>query len=255
MSVKDPDSRLRWHIKLEEYNYEIVYKPGVQNSNADTLSRIGALAKESSDSDEIVSDTKFEILGENHDSILGGCHGMNKTYEAIKRHYQWKNMKREIEEYVKTCAKCQLNKTLSPKKRASMEITTTARHPFEKCALEEVAPMTEAVSGNKYILTCQDDLSKFLVAMPIPQQDTETVAREFVLNIALKFEAPVQILTDQGSNFLSNLFKSVCKLPRIKKIRTTTFHSESNGSLERSHRVLTEYLRYYVCKDQTNWDE
>jgi len=73
MSVKDPGSRLlRWRIKLAEYDYEIVYKPGVQNSNADALSRIGALAEESGDSDEIDSDTKSKILQENHDSILGG---------------------------------------------------------------------------------------------------------------------------------------------------------------------------------------
>jgi len=63
MSVKDPGSRLlRWRIKLEEYDYELVYKPGVQNSNADALSRIGALAKESSDSGEIDPDTKLKIL-------------------------------------------------------------------------------------------------------------------------------------------------------------------------------------------------
>jgi len=117
MSVKDPGSRmLRWRIKLEEYNYEIVYKPEVQNSNADALSRIGALAKESSDCNEIDPDTKLKILWENHDSILGGHRGMNKTYEAIKRHCKWPNIRREIEEYVKTFAKCQLNKTLRPKK-------------------------------------------------------------------------------------------------------------------------------------------
>jgi len=88
-----------------------------------------------------------------------------------------------------------------------MEITTTARHPFEKCALDIIGPMTEIMSGNKYILTFQDDLSKFIVAIPIPQQDAETIAKEFVLNIVLKFGAPAQILTDQGSNFLSDLFK------------------------------------------------
>jgi len=196
MSVKDHGSRLlRWRIKLEEYDYEIVYKPGVQNS----LSRIGALAKESSDSDELYPDTKLKIL-QNHNSIHGDHHGMNKTYEAIKRHYKWPNMRREIEDYVETCAKCHLNKTLRPKKRAPMEITTTARHPFEKCALDIVGPMTETMSGNKHILTCQDDLSKFLVAIPIPQQDAETVAREFVMNVVLKFRAPAQILMDQGSN-------------------------------------------------------
>ena len=84
--------------------------------------------------------------------------------------------------------------------------------------------MTDSVSGKKYILTWQDDLSKFLVAIHIPQQEAETVARKFVLNIVLKFGAPAQILTDQGSNFLSDLFKSMCKLLRIKKIQTTAFH-------------------------------
>ena len=98
-------------------------------------------------------------------------------------------------------------------------------------------------------------MSKFLVAIPIPQQDAETVAREFVLNIILKFGAPEQILTDQVSNFLSDLLKSTCKLFRIKNIQTAAFHPESNGSLERSHRVLTEYLRHYVREDQTNWDQ
>jgi transposase InsO family protein len=71
----------------------------------------------------------------------------------------------------------------------------------------------------------------------------------------LKFGAPAQILTDQGSNFLSDLFKNTCKLLKLEKIQTTAFHPESNGSLERSHRVLAEYLRHYVCEDQTNWDE
>jgi len=54
--------------------------------------------------------------------------------------------------------------------------------------------------------------SKFLVALPTPQQDAETVAKEFVLNIVLKFCTPAQILTEQGSNFLSDRFKRTCKL-------------------------------------------
>jgi hypothetical protein len=131
---------------------------------------------------------------------------------------------------------------------------TTTKHPFERCALDIVGPLKEKTLRNKYILTFQDDLSKFLVAVPILQQDVETVARAFVLNVVLKFVATAQILTDQGSNFLSDLFKSTCKLLKIKKIQTTAFHPESNGSLERSRRVLVESLRHYVREDQTDWD-
>jgi len=136
-----------------------------------------------------------------------------------------------------------------------MEITTTDRHPYEKCSLDIVGPLTETVSGNKYNLTFQDDLSKFIIRIPIPQQDAETIPKEFVLNVVLKFGAPAQILTDQGSNFLSNLFKNMCKMLRTRKIQTTAFHPESNGGLERSHRVLAEYLQHYVREDKTNWDD
>jgi hypothetical protein len=147
MSVKDPGSRLlRWRIQLEEYDYEIVYKPGTQNANADALSRIGTIKREGGNLGEINSDLKAKILHENHDSVLGGHRGINKTYEAIKRHYQWPNMKGKVEEYVKRCTTFHLNKTLRPKGKAPMEVTTTAEHTFERLALD------------MYILTFQDDL-------------------------------------------------------------------------------------------------
>jgi hypothetical protein len=80
-------------------------------------------------------------------------------------------MKGEIEEYVRKCEKCQVKKLLRPQSKAPMEITSTAKHPFEKCAGDIVGPLTETNSGNKYFFTFQDDLSKFLVAIPTPQQD------------------------------------------------------------------------------------
>jgi transposase InsO family protein len=94
-----------------------------------------------------------------------------------------------------------------------------------------------------------------MAAIPIPTQHAETVAREFVQNNILKYGIPEVILTDQGANFLSELFASVCKLLQIKKIQTTAFHPESNGSLGRGHKVLVEYLRHYVAEDQRDWDE
>jgi hypothetical protein len=62
-------------------------------------------------------------------------------------------------------------------------------------------------------------------------------------------------LTDHGADFLSELFASVCKLLQIKKIQTTAFHPESNGSLEHGHKVLVEYLRHCIAEDQRDWDE
>jgi hypothetical protein len=116
MNVKDPGSRLiRRRLQLAEYYFEVIYKPGKQNCNADALSRVNVLERESTDPHEISADMKAKILRESHDSVLGGHRGMNKTNAAIREHYNWPNMRGEVEEYVKRCPKCQLNKALRPR--------------------------------------------------------------------------------------------------------------------------------------------
>jgi len=194
-------------------------------------------------------------LYEFHDSPVGGHTGMNKTCRAIKSQYSWPNMRREVEEYVEQCRSCQVHKMLTPKHKAPMEITTTAEHTFDKCYLDIVSPLPVTQGNNKYILTFQDDLSKYVVAVPIGHQDAETVARAFVANILLKYGTLCIIQTDQGANFVTKVFRNTCKMLKINKIQSTAFHPESQGSIERSHRVLAEYLRHYVNEDQTNWDE
>ena len=99
MYVKDPGSRLmRWRIQLAEYDYDIVHKSGIQNTNADALSRIGSVGALEGPMEVISDQVKKQILYEFHDSPLEGHRGMNKTYRAISARYTWPKMGREIEE-------------------------------------------------------------------------------------------------------------------------------------------------------------
>ena len=142
MIIKDPGSRLlRWRIRLEEYDYEVVYRKGALNTNADALSRISSFTEEKGAPEKkrervVDAETKATILYENHDSPGGGHRGMNKTFKEIRERYEWPDMKGEIEQYVKRCKSCHLNKNLSPRRKAPMEITTTASQPTlrEVCA-------------------------------------------------------------------------------------------------------------------------
>jgi len=144
---------------------------------------------------------------------------------------------------------------LSRKNKVPLIITDTSSKPFEKCALDIVGPLTITTNGNKYLLTFQDNLTKFSKAIPIPNQEANAISKEFLIKIILEHGIPEKIRTDQGTNFMSKIFKNICKLLKIKKIQTTAYHSKSNGALERSHRTLAEYLRHYINEDQTDWDE
>ena len=163
-------------------------------------------------------------------------------------------MKKDIKIYISKCESCQKNK-YSHATKMPLEVTSTASKPFEKCFLDIVGPLVLTENGNKYMLTFQDDLTKFSEAIAIPNQEAITVAKAFVTNIICKHGIPETLLTDQGTNFLSNIFKNVCKLLKIKKIQTTAYHPQSNGALERSHRTLSEYLRHFINSQQVDWDE
>ena len=122
---------MQWRIQLAEYDYEIVHKKGSLNTNADGLSRIGNVGTIEEQTDIPYAKARKQILYEFHDSPVGGHRGMNKTYRAISSQYTWPKMKSEVEDYVKQCKSCQINKILTHKHRAPMQITTTAEHPFE----------------------------------------------------------------------------------------------------------------------------
>jgi len=73
--------------------------------------------------------------------------------------------------------------------------------PFEKCALDIVGPLSITTSRNKYLLTFQNDFTKFSKAIPITNQEATTVAKEFVTKIICEHGIPETVLTDQGTNF------------------------------------------------------
>jgi len=108
-------------------------------------------------------------------------------------------MKHEIEDYIRKCEICQKVKITQHKVKMPQQIITTPDVVWEKCCMDIVGPLTVTTECHKYILTFQDELSKYTLAVPIPRQDAETVAKIFVEEIILKFGIPQVILTDQGS--------------------------------------------------------
>lgn len=189
-----------------------------------------------------------------HNTPIGGHQGITRTLKRIQTMYTWPGMKKDIESFIKKCPSCQTNK-LTPNAKLPMKITTTSSRPLEKVYLDIVGPLNPPSHlGNRYILSFQDDLTKYTEAIPLSQIDAKTVAEAFVTNIVCKHGIPESVLTDQGTNFLSEVFTQMCKLLQIKKMQTTPYHPQTNGALERTHRTLAEYLRHFVNRDPLTWD-
>lgn len=117
-----------------------------------------------------------------------------------------------------------------------------------------MGPLNQSYNGYKYILTIEDDLTKFIVAIPLINQEAFSVAKAFVKDFVCTFGIPNAIHSDQGTNFMSVMFSQMCKLLSIRKINSTAYHPQSNA-VERYHRTLGEYFRNFCYKDPLNWDE
>lgn len=204
--------------------------------------------------EELSEDEKLRLISEFHDTPLGGHQGVTRTFNRIYAQCHWKGMRKQIRDFIKKCPICQKNKIGNKPLKEPMMITTTASRPFEKIFLDVVGPLPRSHKGNSFILTLIDDLTKFAWAAPMENHEANTVAHHFVTQFVCLHGLPQSLVTDCGTEFLSKVFKEVCNLLKIKQTSTTPYHPQSNGSLERSHRTLGEYLRNFIDKDPLNWD-
>jgi transposase InsO family protein len=127
-----------------------------------------------------------------------------------------------------------------------MIISDTSSHAFEKISIEFYGPINASSEGYKNILTIQDCLSKYCILVPVKHANAEEVAKGLTENMICYFEPPAALLTDQGTHFQNKLLDEFVKLFGINKYCSTSHHPQSNGSIDRMHYTLTEYLKKYV---------
>ena len=163
-------------------------------------------------------------------------------------------MKLDIQKYMQLFIQCQLKKLVWVKTKNLMIITDTPGTAFEKILMDIVGKLPITSSQNQYILTIQDNFTKYSLAILLPNHQAGTIADAYVKKFICIYGSPKAVLTDQGADFLSNLMRKMAKRFRIRQFKTTANHPQSNGSLERSHHVLKEYLKQFI-ENNVEWDD
>ena len=197
---------------------------------------------------------RTQIISENHESKIGGHKGINKTYQRIRERYTWPGLKDQVTEFVRKCDIRQKQKIVRAKIHKPMLITDTSLDTFDKVSLNTVGKLPTTPDGNKHILTMQDSLFKYCIAVPIPDISATTVAHAIARHLFSQHGAPRAILTNRGGSFLNNLLRKLSKIFGVKQITTSGYRPQSNGSLERTHAVLIDYIRAYA-ETYDDWDQ
>lgn len=126
--------------------------------------------------------------------------------------------------------------------------------PNDKIAMDIYGPLPETIEGNKYILSIQDRLTRYTVLLPLKNETTKDIIEQLIDHYIYVFGAPKTILTDQGQNFVSDLMLQFEEALQIQHIKTTSFHPQSNGNIERMHSTLGNLIKTSMAENNKEWD-
>ena len=132
--------------------------------------------------------------------------------------------------------------------------TIVVNRPFQKLSWDITGPLPVTSAGYKYILVITDLFSKWVEAFPLRSTDSQTLANIFVDEIVCRYGVPESIHSDQGANLTSEIIKNMCDILGMDRTRTTAYHPQGNGLVERLNRTIKEMLAKVIKETQTNWD-
>ena len=188
-----------------------------------------------------------------HDIPMAGHLGVTKTMKRVLQRYFWPGVFKDVSDYCKTCEVCQRSQVKRPA-RAQMVPMPLVQKPFQRIAMDLVGPLPRSKNGNRFILTICDYATRYPEAIPLPSTETPRIVKE-LLKIFTRVGVPEEVLTDQGTNFMSGLLGEVYCLLQIKRIRTTPYHTQTDGLVERFNGTLKSMIKKFTSKNKKDWDE
>ena len=213
----------------------------------------GVLRRKTSEHDQIVLPTKYRTLvyRELHDEM--GHLGSERVFQLANQRFYWPGMRTDIEHYATRVCQCLKQKRPHVQSRAPMASIVTTQ-PFELISIDFVH-LERSAGGYEYILVLMDHFTRYSQAYATKNKAAHTVAEKLYNDFILKFGYPARIHHDQGGEFENQLLNSLEKICGVRHSRTTPYHPQGNGQVERFNQTLLAMLRTLPEQKKSRWRE
>lgn len=280
----------RWALFFGRFNFTLTYRPGSRNLKPDALSRlfteepprsadtilpascvVGSMVLEVESAvldaqqqdpgpDQCPPEKLFvpapvrsKVLHWGHDSLFS-CHpGIQRTLSQVRRRFWWPSIEADVREYVAACSICARSKASHQPPVGQLHPLPIPHRPWSHIALDFVTGLPPS-NGNTVIATIVDRFSKsahFVALAKLPSaRETADILVQHVFRI---HGIPVDIVSDRGPQFTSQVWRSFCNAVGANVSLSSGFHPQSNGQSERTNQDLEAALRCVVGNNQSNW--
>ena len=195
-----------------------------------------------------------QIVYDMHNTILSAHLGSKKNLKRLLHHYYWYEVSLDVKQWVLQCDTCAAVKKPRKNPKAPMG-SMRVGSPLDRVGIDILGPLPLTQRGNKYILVATDYFTKWVEAFPVPDQTAVTCADVLLNEFFSRYGTPIQLHSDQGRNFESDLFAELCKLLEVRKTRTTPRNPRCNGQTERFNSTLIHMLKCYLKNQHNEWDK
>ena len=190
-----------------------------------------------------------------HTKAIEGCHeqvrhlGQDRVLELLRDWFYWPGMHTDVASYLNSCPRC-LRRKSQPDQAPLLNIEVNQSLELVHLDYLKIEPSKGNVEN---VLIVTDHFTRYAQAFPSKTQTTLATTKLVWNNFILHYGFPAKIITDQGQNFESELIEKLCQVARVKKLRTSPYHPQTNGQCECFNSTLLNMLGTLTPEQKKDW--
>lgn len=246
---------IRWWIAIQELDYILKFVPGVENTIADTLSRLcpNLTLVDPDQLDDptpalLSSITETETLRTPERVTIATCHneivghgGTERTVtKLLNAGHKWAQMRQSVKEFIKECPCCQKMSAIKIPVHTT-PFTTSTEQPMEVLNIDFIGPFPD----KKYILVMIDTFTRWVELFCCSDATAKSAAQSLLAHFG-RFGCPRAIRSDRGSHFANEVIAKFLELVGVNHNLTLAYSSQENARVERVNKEVNRHLRSYV---------
>ena len=199
---------------------------------------------------------KRSIVSREHDTLVAGHMGQDKTVELVRRNFFWPQMDSWIRDYVGSCDECQKNKASRHARYGLLQPLEVPYAPWDSISMDFITDLPLS-DGHDSLWVIVDRFTKMAHFIPLKTDGKKApdLARIFLREVWRLHGLPSTIISDRDARFTSKFWETITATLNIKRGMSTAFHPQTDGQTERVNQSIEPYLRTFCNYEQDNWSE
>ncbi|KAE9006304.1 hypothetical protein PR003_g5876 [Phytophthora rubi] len=196
--------------------------------------------------------TAFKVA---HDSVWAGHLRAPHTYARLAQQYWWPRLQQEVRRWVLGCQEC------GSRKARSREVVPPLRSlrggdVGDRWALDVAGPLPVGDGGQRYVIAAVEYVTRYAVAVAVPQHTAEDVATFLMKHVVLKFGPFRELLTDGAPELTGHAIEQLVVMLQSEQINPVPYRPQMIGLVERFHRTWKDCVATYMnTEGQHDWDK